>query len=298
MNIRKILVPVDFSPNSMCALRMATTIATQQEAEIHLLYIHDHDYDLFKTDKNLNPLALPDYMKALAQLTRSVINDQKVFCSYSSDSGSITNCILKTAIDLGISLIVIGKNGHTSTSSKYAGTHAYQVLEKSRIPVIVVPETDSKFLFSNVLFPVRSLSTMGDKLKVLRPLIFRRASQVTLLSLCDPDHESDVQNNQQIMEQTTMLLEKDKVRFTIEKCFKGDHFEDHVLDVINRYESQFDLLVITAETEKANKHFHIDNYTQKIIHQCNVPVLVVHPGFTETSKGNMLNISERQMVAG
>lgn len=289
INIRKLLVPIDFSSNSMNALQTAAAIASRHDAAIHLLYVDDSDVDLFDSDNNLKPPRLPAYMKMLTQLSKSVINNDDVKCSYSTETGSITHCILKTAVDLSSDIIIMGKNGTNGQSTEYAGSQTCQVAAKSRIPVIIVPEGVTKYTFENILFPVRPLLSVPEKYDAIRTFILKSNPSLTLVNLRNPDYLNELH----IIHRLTMImkskLENDQVPYELNYYFKDNKFAEHVLSMVDENENKFDLMVITAEIDQQNKGFHIGYYARKIIHQCSISVLLIRPNMAKLDKDEILD---------
>lgn len=296
INIRKLLVPVDFSSNSMNALQTAAAIAKRHDASIHLLYVDDFDYDLFESDKNLKPPRLHEYIKILTGLNKSIINEDDVKCNYSTESGSVTHCILKTAIELSIDLIIMGKNGTNGHSTEYAGTHTCQVTEKSRIPVIVVPEGVTKYSFENILFPIRPLLSVPDKYDAIRPFILKSKPSITLLNLRNPDYINELHIIHRLSHIMKLRLEKDGIDYKMTYYFRDNNFAEKVLSMVWENEIEFDLMVITAEFDQQNKDFHMGYYNQKIIHQSIIPVLVIHPENAKLDKDEVLARLEKDIA--
>lgn len=295
INIRKLLVPIDFSSNSMNALQIAAAIAKRHEASIHLLYVDDYDYDLFTTDRNLRPPRLPEYMKMLTTLSKTIINQDEVKCSYSAETGSVTHCILKTAIDLSIDLIVIGKNGTNGQSAEFAGSHTCQIVEKSRLPVIVVPEGVTKYSFENILFPVRPLLSVPDKYDAIRSLILKSKPAITILNLRNPDYLNELHIIHRLSQIMKLRLERDNVSYEMVYYFKDSRFAEKIISMVSESKKQFDLVVITSEFEKQHRDFHIAYYNQKIIQQAVIPVLVIHPENAKMDKDEILAKLEKEI---
>ncbi len=296
INIRKLLVPIDFSSNSMNALQTAAAIAKRHEAAIHLLYVDDNDYDLFTTDSNLKPPRLPEYMKMLTGLSKSIINQDEVKCSYSAETGSVTHCILKTAIEMSTDLIIIGKNGTNGHSPEYAGSHACQVVEKSRIPVIVVPEGVTKYSFENILFPVRPLLSVPDKYDAIRSFILKSKPSITMLNLRNPDYLNELHIIHRLSHIMKLRLEKDDIPYEMRYYFKDSHFAEKIISMVSESENEFDLIVVTCEFDRQHRDFHIGHYNQKIIHQSGIPVLIIHPENAKLDKDILLAKLEKDLA--
>ncbi len=293
IHIRKILVPVDFSNNCMNALQTAVAIAKRHQAIVHLLYVNDYDYDLFQNDANIIAPRLKDYLKTLAQLAKTVIVNDGVKCTYATEHGGVTHNILKTSINLNIDLIVMGKNGTNGLSKTYAGTHAIQIAEKSRVPVIIIPENVTKHNFENILFPIRPLLSMTDKYDSLRPFILKSKPSITLLNLRNPNYENELHIIHRLSLLMKMKLESDDVPYDLQYYFENNDFAEHVIKVIEESEKKFDLTIVTAEISKSNKDFHISYYTQKIIHHATIPVLIIRPENAKLDKEEVLEKLEK-----
>src|SRR4051794_9634034 len=106
LHIRKILVPVDFSDNSMNALHTGTSMAKRQGATIKLLFVGDSP-DKFYTNINLNNAH--DIIKSLNALSKLIAEDDQVQCNFSYIVGGmpVSNCIINESIKENADLIVI-----------------------------------------------------------------------------------------------------------------------------------------------------------------------------------------------
>ena len=295
INIRKILIPIDFSNNCMNALQTAVAIAKRHQAMVHLLFVSDHDYDLYTNDNYIKPPRLQDYLKTLAQLAKTVIVNDGVKCTYATEHGGVTHNILKTSISMHADLIVMGKNGTNGLSNTYSGTHAIQIAEKSKVPVIIIPENVTKYNFENILFPIRPLLSMTDKYDSLRPFILKSNPAITLLNLRNPNYENELHIIHRLSLLMKMKLEADHVPYEMQYYFEDNKFAEHVIKVINESEKKFDLAVITAEISKTNRDFHISYYTQKIIHHATIPVLVIRPEYAKLDKEEILQKLENEV---
>ncbi|HVZ26262.1 MAG TPA: universal stress protein [Sediminibacterium sp.] len=288
MQIRKILVPIDFSQCSIRALHLAADIARQHQAELHLLYIDDCDYTLYTDDETLRPPRNPEYMKTLVNLAKMTINSLEVQCSYSAETTAVSYGILKTARNRYADLIVMGKNGNNGPSGNYAGTHALQVAEKSRIPVLLVPEQAVKNGFHQILFPARPLLSVPEKYDAVRQLLLKQRPAITLFLLRNPAYENELHIIHRLSLMLKEKLETDGMPYRLEHYFRDPHFADAVLDEMSDPEKNYDLAIITAETDRLNREFHLGAYAQTIIHRCAIPILLLRPEKARLDKQEIL----------
>jgi universal stress protein A len=140
----EILVPVDFSPCSLNALRVAIGMAAP-EGDLTLLHVIDEHFvddavaaGLGSTDDirtRLRELAEVNFTNMLEGLEQGKVNIEKMIVA-----GSPFVEILKIARDLDLPMIVMGVRGRSTPPEELLfGSTAEKVLRGSRIPVLCVP---------------------------------------------------------------------------------------------------------------------------------------------------------------
>ena len=136
--IRKILVPLDGSKNSLRGLDEAIYIARQCQAEIIGLYVVPltkprTDEQISYIEKNLlnNAAKFMEYAKNRSAQNGIIFNDKVVY----GDEGKK---IVKFSEGQSFDLIVIGSRGMGSLKEMFLGSSSNYVLHKSKIPVLIV----------------------------------------------------------------------------------------------------------------------------------------------------------------
>jgi len=137
-SIKKILVPMDGSKNSMRGLDEAIYLARQCHATITGLYVI--------------PLAKPVTDSQISYLEKYLLNNTSKFMSkakihaaqngiifddditYGDEGPKIVNYANNKAYDI----IVIGSRGMGSIRESFLGSTSHYVLHKSKIPVLIV----------------------------------------------------------------------------------------------------------------------------------------------------------------
>lgn len=139
-----ILVPVDFSPCSINAVRAAAAIA-EPDGDLTLLHVIDHDFvtdavaaGLGNTDdiqQRMRERAEADFTTMLEGLLTGQVNVERMIVI-----GSPFVEILKIARDLDLPMIVMGVRGRSTPPEELLfGSTAEKVLRGSRVPVLCVP---------------------------------------------------------------------------------------------------------------------------------------------------------------
>ncbi|HLE61510.1 MAG TPA: universal stress protein [Pyrinomonadaceae bacterium] len=140
----EILVPVDFSPCSVNALRVAIAMAAP-DGDITLLHVVDEN---FINDAVAASLGSADVIRTRLREQAEVnfstmmegLNKESVTIERMTVIGIPFAEILKIARDLDLPMIVMGVRGRsTSPEELLFGSTAEKVLRGSRVPVLCVP---------------------------------------------------------------------------------------------------------------------------------------------------------------
>lgn len=146
MNIRTILVPVDFSPHSEKALGTAIDFARALEAEIHLLHAYSlpvgvvgpYDYQI---PANILSELRDSAGRRVDQEVKKV-KEAGVEAHGLITEGVPTQSILETAEQIGADLIVMGTRGLTGLKHVVLGSVAERTIRNAPCPVLTVHASD------------------------------------------------------------------------------------------------------------------------------------------------------------
>ena len=151
LTLKRILVPVDFSPCSRSALRHACLLGELLGATIDVVHIwpapsYIEPHMALEAPEGPGPTlwqyarigASRDMEQFLADFQRSC----RVKISMRLEQGDPCDTILKIAKDGRFDLIVMGTHGRTGTSPVWMGSVAEKVVRRSHCPVLTVPSME------------------------------------------------------------------------------------------------------------------------------------------------------------
>jgi universal stress protein A len=150
LNLKKILVPIDFSAMSKKAFKYALRFAEQFDCEIVLLHVIEPETAIAGTPLATDVFAQPqeDIIAAEAELARLAANSGNHPNSFTSAVrvGHAPNEITKTAKELDVDLIMIATHGYTSWRHLCIGSTSERVVRTAPCPVLVVREKEHDFI--------------------------------------------------------------------------------------------------------------------------------------------------------
>ena len=151
MAIKRIMIPVDFSDDSLKALAYARDFAKPFGAELCVLYVVEPIYyatpaDMYATSPNIAMLIDEQRRIGAQQLTRINADLKKKGARVRTlqKTGSAAQCIVDTAKSLKADLVVMGTHGRTGLAHMLMGSVAEKVVRTAACPVLTVRREAAK----------------------------------------------------------------------------------------------------------------------------------------------------------
>lgn len=149
VRLKKILVPIDFSPPSKNALKYAVRCAEEFGGELILLYV-------LEPQAMTGTMAIPEATtfvesdivaagKNLRTLIASVGNHKIERSRWKVRAGLPSHEIVETAKQMDVDLIVVATHGHTGWKHFCIGSTAERIVRAAPCPVLVVREKEHQF---------------------------------------------------------------------------------------------------------------------------------------------------------
>ena len=144
--IKRILVPMDFSPPSDAALEYARSVALRYGGSLHLLHVAEDPYRAFYSAEVYVP-AVEGLREEILSDTAGRLKDRlrpsdvtELHATADSIIGTPAGSIVEYAAGHGIDLIVMGTHGRGGMSHLLMGSVAERVVRTAPCPVLTVRE--------------------------------------------------------------------------------------------------------------------------------------------------------------
>ena len=145
---KNILVAIDGSSTSQRGLKVATELAADQQATLHVVHVVD-EMVVFRLDGPHVPAAYVDSMVgALRETGEAILSKASAFASerglqartglVKSKGAGVAAKLLREATKRKADLIVLGTHGRRGLRRLLLGSDAEMVLREARVPVLLV----------------------------------------------------------------------------------------------------------------------------------------------------------------
>lgn len=134
----KIILPIDFSDNSINALDFAIALAGKKDGEIILVHVIEAVFD-FASQASVAIESMHRDANSLMQTTLKKYQGSNLKFTPIIKEGTASIAVARLARDLNATLIVMGTQGASGIKVALIGSTSINVIKESSIPVLVVP---------------------------------------------------------------------------------------------------------------------------------------------------------------
>jgi nucleotide-binding universal stress UspA family protein len=193
--MKKILVTTDFSPNSKAGLRFAIQLATQDKYNLTFFHSYEVKKPVGWSDKVFESFEKSDLARIeikLRHFAESVYASLDIApgdfeCVAKSSYLTDTN-IMQYAAQNGFSFICIGRRGR-GRDRKLFGTNTFNLITKSAVPIIAVPDSYRPNKIKNILY-ASDLSNLEKEIKKVVEFSRPLGAEIELLHFKVPSDPS------------------------------------------------------------------------------------------------------------
>lgn len=276
----KILVPIDFSEQSLIALDQSFNLAKEYDAEITLLHVLEEGGMLAKFFSKEQHEDLKKNVQAqLDKLAAGEEKKNKIKINTLVAKGIIYEKINEVSELINASMIIMGTNGDEGMKKRFIGSNALRVARESKIPVITIKGKHHRKGCKNIVLPLDLSKETREKVSKAIELskIFGGAA-IRVVSVLFTTDEFVVNRITRQLGQVKSFLEKENIECTAEiiKGIKGEEtLAQNILEYAQKVEG--DLIMIMTQQEVDFTQYFIGSSAQEIINHSVIPVLSIRP---------------------
>ena len=277
--IKKILIPFDFSETAQLALEHAVFMAKLHKAEILLVHVIESfsfasaiSSAFGKSQSEFNEKIEVSAGEKLQQLTEKLHHDSGMKVSHRMESGKIYKKIVAIAEETESDIIIMGTHGVSGFQDFLVGSNTYRVVMASPCPVISVQVHSRKIGFKDIVLPIDNSHSSRQKVKHSAEIARHYNSIVHIAGMMTMS-DVDMQRRFEVkIHQVQSYLEEHEVAHTV-KVFKTDNPPLTTMTYSNQINA--DLLIIMTDQEGSG--IFMGNFAQQIINQSKIPVMSIRP---------------------
>ena len=275
----KILIPIDFSNQSMYALTQACNIAQTKNSKVYILSV-------IEEQNKISSLFLDDQTDILQNKVKSKLNQisEEMQSKYKIDvevmvsKGKVYNQIIDVSKMISTDLIVMGTTGSPKEGFKrFIGSNAERVVRLAQCPVITIKGQNLKNGCKNIILPLDLEKETREKITYAIEYARYWDATVRLVSVLLDDNQHNKNVLIKNINQAERFIKNAGVSCSAE-LVSGDK-KVTLGDFVFNYakESDGDLIMIMTKKEELSLSQNISVTARYIINNSEIPVMSIRP---------------------
>lgn len=279
--MNKILVPTDFSEDSINGLDIAIKIAEITESEIYLINTIDPPTSgSFSATGDVFQKGDEEAALYMAQLTRANrIRLQKLVDTHATADISITPAIVTENLQEGVTnfiarhnidLIVMGTSGQRTFSEYFVGNNTEQIIRISDCPVLAVRKSTPDFKVENIVMATDLDTKALEGITHIKKFAsnFQAALHVLHVITSEEDSPAEVYSNLESFAGRHHLA-----NYSLNMVHNSDE-EEGIMQFAR--EKNADLIAVITHGRTGLANLVLGSVTEELVKEANIPVISVN----------------------
>ena len=255
-----ILIPIDFSKQSLIAIEQSYNLAKFTHSKIIVMHA--------------SPNSNSEHQKDLEEIVANIKKDSGLEADFLNLKGDIYELIDPKAAELECSLIVIGLDTQVRFRSFLGGTNVSKFIKNAPCPVITMRSKDNRNSCSNILMPIDLSAESREKVGIAVQLAKYYSATIKIVSVFSPSNEKYENELLPYLNQVKKYI-KDRGVACTNKSIPSNTPAEAIVAYANN--NDCDLIILMNKKDLSIGEMFGGAVSTKIIETSNVPVLSVNP---------------------
>lgn len=272
-HMKHIIVPLDFSEESINGLELAIMISSMTRANIQMVYVmkKSPEFPHVSQDEEQR-FAKSRFRELQVKYEHKLVSGAEL--SSIVKRGKIYEEVVEQAESFDDSVIVVSTHGASGFEEFFIGSNAFRVITASERPVIAIRHGLMPKGFRKILLPVDFTQDTRQKVPYTMELAKIFGAQVHVLSVTGGKDPDLVQRVKSWSGQVAEHLGENGLE-TVTSFRSGENISDMIVDYA--LTEKVDLISIMTDQGTSISNFLIGNNAQQLLSKSPVPVLCITP---------------------
>lgn len=271
--MKRIIVPVDFSQESLKGLELAILYANKFNSDLQMVFVQSSKPGKFHIElKNQYDYALEEF-ETIVRKYRAQLHQDCDF-SYIIKSGKVHEEVAHQAEAFDDSMIICSTNGESGFSDYVIGSNAYRIVQETDRPVITV--TSDKYIgeVKKIVMPLDITKETREKVPLVARIAKAFDSEVHIIKVTGSMNEGVHNKLKMYATQVKKFFDEQGVRYQ-SSLLIGDNISDSTIEYAKTVDA--DLIAIMTEQTTTFTNFLLGSFAYQMLNTSPIPVLSVTP---------------------
>ncbi|MDP4267499.1 MAG: universal stress protein [Bacteroidota bacterium] len=269
--MKNIIVPLDFSKESMNGFRVALLFANEINADITLVYVQIEINEFYsRADKDEYDYA-KNKLDELIEKHKSKLKNGTL--KYKIRKGKVSEEVVNQAKYDDSYMIIASTHGASGYEEFWIGSRANKIIAKAKCPVLTVPNSSCARNISKIILPIDRSQETRQKVPLAVQIAKFFNSEIHVLSLDSANTKESKKKLDAYTSQVSSFLKENNVKY-IEDYLTGKNISEMIINYAKLQNAE--LIVIMTEQEIKTSNLWLGPYAQQLVNHSSIPVLSVH----------------------
>jgi nucleotide-binding universal stress UspA family protein len=269
--MKKIVVPIDFSEESLNGLDLAIKVANHMKAEIQMVHVIKDSNEVFSASEVEHRKEAESSFKEIVESHKDMLKDGNSL-SYKLLKGRIHQEVVNHAKYNDADMIIGSTHGASGFEEFFIGSNAHRILASSELPTMVIRNGIAPRSFDRIILPIDNTIETRQKVPFTAELAKSFDAEITVLAIA---HYTDATTKNKVKayrEQVTDYLDKEEIKYDVKEVTGS--IVRNILDCAR--ECDADLISVMAEEELTLSAYVLGTNVMELTRKANLPLLCIH----------------------
>jgi nucleotide-binding universal stress UspA family protein len=255
-----ILIPIDFSKQSLIAIEQSYNLAKFTKSKIILMHA--------------SPNSNVDHQKDLEEIVDKITKESGLKAEFLNIKGDIYELIDKTAEELECALIVIGLDTQVRFRSFMGVTNVGKFIKQAPCPIITIRSVDSRNNCRNILIHIDLSAESREKVGTAVQFAKYYNATIKIISVFSPSDEKYENELLPYLNQVKKFIKDRGVNCT-NKSVASNNVAEAIVNYANN--NDCDIIIQMNKKDLSIGEMFVGDLSLKVVETSNIPVLSVNP---------------------
>jgi len=268
-----IIIPIDFSDESIKGLELAMLFAKKIECEIRMVYVR-------KKSNDFNPGTREEELRFAKKQFEQIKETYQphlppgIILKYVIRTGRIYREIVAQANAFNDSFIVASTHGASGFEKFFIGSNAFKVISATNKPVITIRGSKIPKRIKKIVLPIDITADTRQKVPFTVELAKWFNAEIHVVTVTSLKTDDIVKKLNAYSNQVCEYIESKGIKAKNDSLI-GSNLTDIVIEYAKKEKA--DLVSIMTEQSKDVSNFVMGSYAQQMLNKANIPVMSTNP---------------------
>jgi nucleotide-binding universal stress UspA family protein len=276
-----ILIPTDFSEQSLQAIKYAQIISKDIKTSIFFIYvIESNDVSLRANNDPQEDFIVKNIKLKFESIIGNLIEHAETYeFKLFVEKGKVYDRILEKAAQINAKLLIMGCNSAGDYKNRFLGSNALRIMRSCPVPVLSSNQHSQLSKFKNIILPIDLSKEAKEKLN--KAIALAKLDANIVLNIVTVVFDADeflINRLGQQLVKVKSIIEKSKIKYTAE-IIKSSLGYESLGEIISDYSRKIegDVIMLMTQQEISHTPYFVSSLAQEIINISEVPVMTIAP---------------------